>query len=728
MGYDLFWACVKNAAARNNSILAYNLVVVLARVAEACRGGRPECLVSRACAQPTGMERDSKQMAIQVDRQGSVLADSADAREVRPCGAPLAPLVLDAVRSLVLVCDLHGRILHLNKSCRRFVGLAEQDREERPVWELFAQEQDRERVKGMLSSLSRGEDPGSLELSCRSRDGSARRLDWAGERIPWPPGEEGEGPGCIVLTGIDLTERRRFEEALHDSEARTRAIVDTAVDAIVTIDEQGTIESANPAVERMFGYAPAELVGRSVSILMPSPYRDEHDGYLRNYLATGQRRIIGSGREVPARRKDGSVFPVDLAVSEVQLGRRRLFTGIVRDISERKRAEQEMTRLRLNQKSIIDSMPSILMGVDRNGGVTAWNRQAERATGVSAETAQGRPFTDFFPYLQDQLAQVQQAIARGQPVVTKRLGYPELGAQRYADVMVYPLRAGGGDGAVIRVDDVTARVRMDEMMIQSEKMLSIGGLAAGMAHEINTPLGVVIQSCQNARRRLSRDLPKNLRIAAGIGVDLEDVRRYLEARGVLRFIDHIQDSASRAAKIVADMLAFSRSGELHRVPTDLDALLDTSIRLAANDYELKKQYGFKDIRIARDYDAKLDRVYCDRAAIEQVILNLLKNAAQAMSGAAPPKRRRLTLRTRREAGYARIEVMDNGPGIDIATQRRVFEPFFSTKEVGAGTGLGLWVSYLIVTDQHKGFLSVESAPGHGASFIIRLPLRRAGRE
>ena len=147
-----------------------------------------------------------------------------------------------------------------------------------------------------------------------------------------------------MFTGIarDITDLRRAISQLEDSETRTRTILETAVDAIITIDGRGLVESINPAAERLFGYAAAEVVGQNVKMLMPQPYRDEHDGYLDNYLTTGQRKIIGIGREVVGLRKDGTTFPMDLAVSEVHLGSRQLFTGIVRDISERNKAEEQL--------------------------------------------------------------------------------------------------------------------------------------------------------------------------------------------------------------------------------------------------------------------------------------------------------------------------------------------------------------------------------------------------
>jgi PAS domain S-box-containing protein len=154
---------------------------------------------------------------------------------------------------------------------------------------------------------------------------------------------------------------RLAEAALSDSEARIRAILHTAVEGIATIDERGIIESVNPAIERMFGYDAEELIGRNVSLLMPSPYREQHDGYLQNYLRTGKAKIIGIGREVVGQRKDGSIFPMDLSVGEMRLAGRPMFTGIIRDITERKRLEREILE--------ISGMEQRRIGQDLHDGV-----------------------------------------------------------------------------------------------------------------------------------------------------------------------------------------------------------------------------------------------------------------------------------------------------------------------------------------------------------------------
>jgi two-component system, sensor histidine kinase and response regulator len=151
---------------------------------------------------------------------------------------------------------------------------------------------------------------------------------------------------CILVLVQDITERRLAEESLRDSEARHRAILEAALDGIITIDERGRIEAVNPATERLFGYKASEMIGANVKMLMPSPYHEAHDGYLANYVRTGQRKIIGIGREVVGRRKDGSVFPMDLSIAEVNVGQRRLFTGMVHDVSDRKQAEEDLRRAR----------------------------------------------------------------------------------------------------------------------------------------------------------------------------------------------------------------------------------------------------------------------------------------------------------------------------------------------------------------------------------------------
>ncbi|MCP4699123.1 MAG: response regulator [Gammaproteobacteria bacterium] len=394
------------------------------------------------------------------------------------------------------------------------------------------------------------------------------------------------------------------------------------------------------------------------------------------------------------------------------------------EITEHKQAQEELCCLRNLFSNIINSMPSILIAVDVNGLVTQWNREAERMTGVPATEAQGLMLAVVFPQLAREMEKVKQAIRSQEPQKETKVPCGHSDKMRFADITVYPLVNHGVEGAVIRVDDVTERVRIEEVMIQSEKMLSVGGLAAGMAHEINNLLAGILQNIQVMHNRISGDLPKNREVAEACGVSMETIESYMTQRGLLSMIESVKESGKRAGKIVNDMLNFSRKSASGFLPHDLGKLLDTTVELASKDYDLKKKHDFRQIEIVREYAAAMSNVPCEASEIQQVFLNLLKNGAQAMidrqdKNGLPP---RFILRVMPDRGMARVEIEDNGPGMDEITRKRVFEPFFTTKSVGVGTGLGLSVSYFIITENHGGTIEVESVHGKGAKFIIKLPL------
>ena len=269
--------------------------------------------------------------------------------------------------------------------------------------------------------------------------------------------------------------------------------------------------------------------------------------------------------------------------------------------------------------------------------------------------------------------------------------------------------------------------RLEEMIVQSEKMVSLGGLAAGMAHEINNPLAGILQNTQVIRNRIEKPLPANLKSAEALEIDFQAMRTYMEQRDIFKMLDAIMAAGKRAADIVANMLSFSRKSASGFIPEDVSLLLDQTLELAASDYNLKKKFDFKQIRIERDYDPDLPLVECKSSEIQQVFFNIFSNGAQAMVGEetplVPPC---FLLKTYREENFACIEIEDNGPGMSRDVRKRIFEPFYTTKEVGEGTGLGLAVSYFIVTENHKGRINVESAPGKGARFRVRLPLKLLG--
>ncbi len=398
----------------------------------------------------------------------------------------------------------------------------------------------------------------------------------------------------------EVDTRRRKEQALLESEQFARALIDASLDGVITMDDDGLIQSFNKASSKIFGFSESEVIGKPVAMLMPEDSRQAHAEGVARYLKTGQQRVLGVGPiKVRGQRKDGTSFPLELSLNQLQLDQ-HLFVGMLRDITE--------------------------------------------------------------------------------------------------------------------------QVRLEEVMIQSEKMMSVGRLAAGMAHEINNPLAGILQSMQVITNRLSPELAKNRSAAERAGIDIPSINDYMQQRQIDQLIRSVIESGSRAAHIVNSMLSFSRKSAAEKANIDLTQLMDETIELAANDYDLKKSYDFRHIIIERDYEPDLPQVYCEQNEIQQVIINLLKNGAQAMAVERVEKSPQFTIRIRRDGPQLCFQIEDNGPGINDESSKHIFEPFYTTKGIGEGTGLGLSVSYFIVTENHGGNMWVKPAPGGGACFIVCLPI------
>ena len=423
-------------------------------------------------------------------------------------------------------------------------------------------------------------------------------------------------------------ERTRAEQALRESEARFRTLADTTPVGILTV-EAGRIVYANSAAEAITGWGRVHLLQASVA-----EYAHPEDrGWVAEWLQAQERSSVPAELEFRITARSGQVRWIYASAGLMLLRRGPALVISLFDVTQRRTAEEEMSRIRHYLKNIIDSMPSVLVGVDRYGRVTEWNQKAEILTGISPESAKGQALGTAFPWLVGQMERVLRAIRIREPQKAEQILHDVGGEKRYADVMIYPLTTEGVEGAVIRVDDVTERVKMEQTMIQAEKIMSVGGIAAGVAHEINNPLGGILQGTQNIFRRFWPELPRNVEAAAECGTDLAAIRAYLEKREILHFLNGIRESGERAARIVTEMLEFSRPSQLRVAPTDLTVCLDRMVALAATDYDLKKRYDFRNIEVVRDYDRELGEVPCIATHIELVALNLLKNAAQAMHSA-----------------------------------------------------------------------------------------------
>ncbi len=382
---------------------------------------------------------------------------------------------------------------------------------------------------------------------------------------------------------------------------------------------------------------------------------------------------------------------------------------------------EEISNTRDYMDRIINNLPFMLVGVNASGEVTLWNQAAESITGHRHVDTLLHPVSRFFPGVPDLDREITSALDHGRHIRMEKIILKLSGKDVLCDIMLYPFKSEDNPGVVIRIEDITERTKLQDIMVQSDKMLTVGGLAAGMAHEINTPLGSIIQSAQVIANRIDKENRKNREVAASCGTDIEAIHRYMEERGIYQLLEGIRDGGGRTSKIVKSMLSFSHKGDT-AIQQRVNETIDEALELSRSDYDLKKLYRFNDIHITRDYADNLPPINIDRTKFEQVIMNLIRNAAQAMMDMGRDHHPTLKISTSAEKNHVVIRLEDNGPGIDRETQKRIFDPFFTTKEIGIGTGLGLSLAYFIITNQHGGEISVESAPGEGAVFTIKLPV------
>ncbi len=388
------------------------------------------------------------------------------------------------------------------------------------------------------------------------------------------------------------------------------------------------------------------------------------------------------------------------------------------------RAERNLSQLQNYLSNIIDSMPSAIIGVDHNLKITQWNSQAHFQIGISAEHALNRSILVILPRLKSELKNIKTTINNQTIQKNIRLSHLINGQTYHEELTIYPLREEkDGAGAVIRLDDITEKIRLEGMVIQSDKMLSLGGLAAGMAHEINNPLAGILQNAQLTIHRLTKDIPANQKAAINAGTTMKTIRTFMEDRKILKQLRSIEDAGGRAARIVKNMLSFARKTTNEKKHEGIPELLEQALELAENDYNLKKQYDFKKIKVQTAFDDNVPKVMCESSKIIQVFFNIFSNAAQAVhDDVKKPEGPLFNFNLSTINNKVQIVIEDNGPGMDEKIRKRIFEPFFTTKDVNHGTGLGLSLAYFIIVEDHNGEMEVESIKGKGTKFIIRLPL------
>jgi PAS domain S-box-containing protein len=564
--------------------------------------------------------------------------------------------------------------------------------------------------------------------TARLREGLAVFVDFfrrAGERgaVLVPESQ----PYCeledLAATANSMIDGRlRAEKALQDSEARYRRLVDNALDAIFLSDRSGRILDANAQACRRLGYAYEELVTLNIWDVDAQVSPQIIEGFMDMIAEKGSAVVQGMHR-----RKDGSLFPVEIQATAFRENGTLLVLGVARDISERLEAEERLRQSEATFVQLFRFSPEAVFLLDLTSErILEVNEACLRLFGHSREDLLGRTSLEAGIYARrsDREA-VLAELQRGRPVLDFELQMLHRDG-RVLDCVLSSqlLNIRGEPHALTSIHDVTERKKMQEMLIESEKMISVGGIATGIAHEINNPLGIILQAAENLALRTRPDFPRNQEAAEAIGLDLALMDRYVKARKLDVFIQDIREAGIRAAFIVRNMLDFSRRGDSRRTMCNLRQIVEKALGLAASDYDLKKRCDFRNIRIDIAEEPHVPPVFCNETEMEQVFLNLFRNAAQAMAAAVPAEGPRIAVRISAPVrGLVRVEVEDNGPGIPTDVQRRIFEPFFTTRKPGAGTGLGLAVSYFIVTSGHGGHIRVSSVPGGGARFTVELPVQ-----
>ena len=396
------------------------------------------------------------------------------------------------------------------------------------------------------------------------------------------------------------------------------------------------------------------------------------------------------------------------------------------DITKRKQVEKALRDSEEKYRNVVQNAIEAICVV-QDGMFKYFNPEAVRLFGYTGEELEQLPSEDTI-YPEDKslvtsLRMQRQAGEHVSGIYSHRIITKD-GRILWVEIKAVTITWNSHPAVLVFLTEITDRKKSEELMIQTEKMMTVGGLAAGMAHEINNPLGAVLQGVQIIQRRLSPDLKSNQGPAEEFGIDLHNLQQYMEKRGILSFFEGIKESGRKTSYIISNMLQFSRKSESRMAPHNLVELIDNVLELAGKEYDLKKRYDFRNIKVVKEFDSSLPLVPCTETEIQQVMLNLLTNAAWAMSNEQKSDPAQIIIRIHAEKEMARIEVEDNGPGMDEETRKRIFEPFFTTKPVGQGTGLGLSVSYMIIVNNHKGMMEVESEPEKGTRFILKIPLNR----
>ena len=490
------------------------------------------------------------------------------------------------------------------------------------------------------------------------------------------------------------------------------ALLDAAADGIVIINQKGEILNFNHAAERLFGYQAHQVMGQNVKMLMPAPYKEEHDGYIANYVDTRVPKIIGIGRRVDARREDGSIFPIELSVGEFIEDSNHYFVGIIRDLTYRERVETALRRseqqLQEREQALeitLKNAPIGIMTLDLEGFILSANHAACDLTGYSEEELLRKPCSSLLDPEGLALTEQhrQEMLSTEVSTFTQNCHFPRKNGDLIYVVLHCALVPGPDqkpDRFVVQLVNQTEKVKAEreagearERLAHVDRISTMGEMATGIAHELNQPLTAISSYVQACSRRLEAD-----------NLETDKLRELLEK---------ITDQSLRAGTIIQRIRSLTQSQDRFRERIDARQLVSDTLVLAKADTN-SRGIPLKQIELERPCE-----IIADGVQIQQVILNLIRNAIDATE-AAGSEAKGIVVKTklRSSKDYVEISVRDFGEGVSEEIRDQLFEPFVTMKK--SGTGMGLSISRSIV-DTHGGDIWAEHLE-QGTRFCFMLPV------
>ncbi len=665
------------------------------------------------------------------------------------------------------IVDTRGKFFKWNKMAAELHGYTFEEFGGMSGFDLYAYKDELDR---MLVELRREGTVRNHEISMKKKDGTVAVF---GISISLLRNDANEiiGSVCVnrdlsdikkALTALEasheqlqqeITVRLQAEAALKESRQDLANIIDFLPDATFVINNEGKVIAWNKEIEELTGVKASDMLGkgdyeyslpfygerRPILIDLALKPQDEIES---KYLSVERRGAVLLGETyTPALSKDKTCL---VGTAGVLRGSNGSIVGAIesiRDFTATKKAEEELRRTNVEMAQLLASIPSFLIGLTPAHRIIRWNRAAERIFGISGESVLGKPVDECEIQWDRQkmsetisLCQKDNASIRLDDIRFLR----QDGKEGFLGVMVSSIEGKGTEstGILLLGNDVTERKIMESQLVQAQKLESIGQLAAGIAHEINTPtqyVGDNARFLQEACGDLERvhDLYDQLLREVRFGNPTEELVRKIDAAVEEADLAYIRQEAPKAvqqslegieriSRIVRAMKEFSHPGMDVKTNIDLNRAIESTITVARNEWKYVAE-------MVTDFDPGLPLVPCLPSEINQVVLNMIINASHAVADAlkqnGSDQKGTITIATRARDGHAEIRIGDTGTGVPNNIRFKIFDPFFTTKEVGKGTGQGLAISHSVVVDKHGGTITLDSEAGKGASFIIKLPLQ-----